>query len=151
MISFETAKQLKELGLKWVYNQSDCFYYIISTSINNYNNGNYNGIITHTYKYPGNKFVYSGKWGFGFNRDIEESEEEINKVVNYHIFAPRLDQMLTEIEKYKYEHIKLEYWRDWNEGNGLWQLILWKGRWYEFKASTPEEATALALIWILKQ
>jgi len=151
MISFEMAKELKDAGLEWKYNQSDCFYYLLSTSINNFNNGKYTGIITHTYKYPGNKFVYSGEWGFGFNLDGEEVEEEIKKVVKNYIFAPRLDQMLIEIEKKKYEHIKLEYWRDWDEGKGIWQLMIWKGTWYEFKANTPEEATALALIWILKQ
>ena len=29
--------------------------------------------------------------------------------------------------------------------------MIWKGTWYEFKANTPEEATALALIWVLEQ
>ena len=99
MISFELAKRLKDAGLKWKYNQSDCFYYKLSTSVNNLNNGNYTGIITYTYKYPGNKFVYSGEWGFGFNLDGEKAEEEIDKMIKYNIFAPRLDQMLIEIEK----------------------------------------------------
>ena len=36
---------------------------------------------------------------FGFSLDGEETEEEIKKMIKYNIFAPRLDQMLIEIEK----------------------------------------------------
>lgn len=151
MISFEIAKKLKEAGLQWKYNQGDCCYHILSTTIDNYNNENYTGIITNTYKYPGNKFVYSGEWGFGFNYDDEDAEDEIKRLIKYHIFAPTLSQMLIEIDKQKYESVKLEYWRDWNEGKGVWQFMIWKGMWYEFKSDIPEEAVALALISVLKK
>ena len=143
MISFETAKKLKEAGLQWEYNQNDCFYHILSTTTESIRNGNITGIITHSYKYPGNKFVYSGEWGFGFNLSDEAAEKEIERVVKYSIFAPRLDQLLAEIEKYS-EFVKITKL----VMGGNWLCVIDARE--QFEAKTPDEAAGLALIWILK-
>ena len=62
-----------------------------------------------------------------------------------YIWLPRLDQLLAEIEKCAYEWC-LEQARD------KYRLSLWfdQACVYEFRASTPEDAAAQALLWILE-
>lgn len=67
------------------------------------------------------------------------------------IFAPRLDQLLAEIEKRGYEHHKLEYWRDKPDNHKHWFLLWADGHWQEFKTGTPDDAAAEALLWILQR
>jgi len=141
MISLEKAKALKVAGLLWEYTQSDCFYY-------NYPYKD-NAGFTHTYRYPGNKFVYSGKWGSGFSG--EDAEEAIRKIVQQHIFAPRLSQLLTEIEKRGWNADSVTL-KDGGYGCDIYWLSATVQTIYKtFAGESREDAVADALIWIKRK
>jgi len=129
MISLETAKNLKIAGLEWAYEYGfpkDCVYY--------------KGKL-HEVDGPGADNTFRlAPWGNYVKQD-------------YIAFAPRLDQLLAEIEKrwsdYTLTHTKhdspqykialesVTNWEGWHKLDG------------EFTADSPEEAAADALIWIL--
>jgi len=141
MISLETAKKLKDVGLKWGPQQGDLFY-------SNYMGGQ-----------EWNKRLLS-------YADIVIYRDNPKYLKNDWIFAPRLDQLLAEVEgrghwcaimptnavgvdvSYFTELYRLgelsghleAVWR--KEADGF--LIS------EFKADSPEEAVAAALLWILE-
>lgn len=85
-------------------------------------------------------------WVFGTN-SIDLITIDRNDIVPKSIiFLPSLDQLLAEIEKCAYEWC-LEQARD------KYRLSLWfdQACVYEFRADTPEDAAAEALLWILSQ
>ena len=120
MISLETAKKLKEAGLKWESKVGDCFYF------NNTNN----------------------LW-------LIKDEFSNRKEIKLGTFAPRLDQLLSEIEKrsgrYKYELTGSRVYYLSNNLKPKYRITIQTDRVLPFFADSPEEATAQALLWILKQ
>ena len=124
MLSLELVKRLKELGLGWEPQEGDFLYY-------------------HTYGEESELGVIS-------DSDMGEHREESldNIYTGEWIFAPRLDQLLAEIEGRGYGW-KLEKFHAYN----LRRMQIYKindllGC---FEADSPEEAAAKALIWILEQ
>lgn len=119
MISLETARKLKEAGLQWEPQMGDFLYYftVLGTTVT---------------------------WRISV---ISEDDNEDSNIVIYiddgdWIFAPRLDQLLAEIEK-----------RGWK-----WSIVPSRNRYClifttvkQFVADSPDEAAALALLWILEQ
>jgi hypothetical protein len=113
MISLETAKKLKEAGLKWKPKTGDWGY------------NAYRGLFLIHYPHP----QYA----------IQSS----------YIYAPRLDQMLAEIEKLGYAYRVTGKW-----GIEPYKITVIKEKpLLDFNSwgYSPEEATAQALIWILEQ
>jgi len=126
MISFETAKALKEAGLQWKPQIGDWFY-------------------TNHRRYV--------------HMVIDLSELQVQED---YVFDPRLDQMLKDIEGQGFRYIleptgkkdEVQYCLtllEWDDnvaeisfGNG-WHLSA------NFCATSPEEATAQALLWILRR
>lgn len=126
MLSLETAKRLKELGLRWEPQEGDFLYY-------------------HTYGEESELGVIN-------DSDMGENREESldNIYTGEWIFAPRLDQLLAEIEGRGYEwdlHTFDGYYEIqivcYFDGHKKKELTLMKG--------SPEEAAAQALVWILEQ
>lgn len=124
MLSLELAKRLKELGLRWEPQEGDFLYY-------------------HTYG-------EESKLGVINDSDMGENREESldNIYTGEWIFAPRLDQLLAEIEKRGYAW-KLEKFHAYN----LRRMEIYKVNDLLgcFEDNSPEEAAAQALIWILEQ
>lgn len=124
MLSLETAKKLKETGLEWEPKECD-FYY-------------------RTWN-PGCSSEYTC-------REILTEDELESGLCKGDTFAPRLDQLLAEIEKvFDWNIGSREFWPDKPKYcMGLFgddgQYI--KGQFY---GHTPEEAAAEALLWILKE
>lgn len=119
MLSLELVKRLKELGLEWEPQRGDWYY----------NHHGYVSGTTTTLDLLNEVTVL-----------IQSiSRDYANRTVH---FAPRLDQLLAEIEKRGYK------WGLLYEG----QISVSKGTNYKtFDADSPEEAAAAALIWILEQ
>lgn len=125
MLSLETAKKLKDAGLQWEPQIGDWFYnshgYVFDTTLDLLNE------VTVLI----NSFARSYA-----NRTI--------------VFAPRLDQMLVEIEK-----------RGWTwmlyapNDEGKYGIDIGNGSIYDnnktILADSPDEAAAQALLWILEQ
>ena len=116
MITIETAKKLKDEGLKWEPKVGDYYYY----------DSNYQMIKS--------------------EREAEWIEEDICNGIPGYYFAPKLDQLLMEIEKqgWQIELVKL----------ARWKMTIWRvasGRSWLFTGETFEEATADALLWLLEQ
>ena len=127
MISLETAKKLKKAGLKWEPETCDTYY-----------------------------------WPRKFNNpvqvmhrdfDLLQKEQDTKGIV----WAPRLDQLLAEIERREYyavlrtcsfnQELSKEQCRVsvWKEGDPIHKK---PHGWY---ADTPDEAAAQALLWILER
>lgn len=125
MIGLETARKLKEAGLKWEPKVGDWIY-------------NHHGFISQTTLDCIGKTEVS-QW-------IAIAKDYCNRTVD---FAPRLDQMLTEIEGQGYG------WAlDGSVNNPAGNYNCWvvcKGNCECFFADSPEEAAALALFWIYEQ
>jgi len=134
MIKLETAQALKDAGLEWEPKWGD--YFVIPEVFAD-------GI--------------SMLMDFGLIESYKANDPKDNweDALKKYIWLPRLDQLLAEVE-----------------GRGfIWELIIdrdWNGREYtakgycfyiknknmifrEFKADSPEEAAAQALLWILQQ
>lgn len=125
MISLETAKKLKEAGLKWEPKDGDAVYF--DTVVH---------FLTGEIRY-----ILFGDYPTGANL--------YPMVHDLVVYAPRLDQLLAEIEargqvcdigragyNIKYYYCALSY-------PDCQQI--------EFTAPSPGEAAAAALLWILKQ
>lgn len=113
MISLETAKKLKEAGLKWEPEHGDWFHHN------------------------------------AFGHEIVSNKFPPEKVTEGFIWLPRLDQLLSEVEKRGW------YWSIYkdrmldNYACFINQLAGGNGK--QCIEKSPEEATAEALIWILEQ
>lgn len=123
MISLELAKKLKEAGLEWEPQIGDMFYF-------------------KTFKDWGIDAINSED----VNNNLDETRDFIEE--GFWILAPRLDQLLAEIER-------RGYW--WSIENGLAEYLCFfvkqDGKKFikqSFWANSPEEATAQALLWILE-
>lgn len=122
MVSLELAQKLKESGLVWEPQEGDCLSIL-------YNRG-----LPSEYR----KLVY-------LNEDDVIDYAETNGEVR----LPSLDQLLAEIDErgyfYTLSNVRVKsaslYKRD---ENGYFRLI------DEFRADSLEDATAIALLWILR-
>jgi len=132
VISLDTAKKLKDAGLKWEPQEGDWFYWWVNGAI-----------------------------------DVLSTHNQLLVQCSGGIFAPRLDQLLAEIEKRGYwcaimptnaVGIDVNYLAELyrlGELSGHLELV-WRKEVdgfliAEFRADSPEEAATLALIWILEQ
>lgn len=114
MITYETAKALREAGLKWKPEIGDWFYMPKGEG----------------------PLLY---WN-------PETDKEL--MVLYSVFAPRLDQLLAEIEKRGYDYDLSSPFHDEPYNCFLWHNgAKKKGK----DNNSPEEAAAKALLWVLKQ
>jgi hypothetical protein len=122
MLSLETAKSLKEAGLKWEPKMGDLF-------VADYDNG------------------------------LGPTPVDVVKTNNFgepgpeHIWLPRLDQLLAEIEKH---HIGgYTHGRDLRGYFTIVTVVNTRGyglsRYEARHNDSPEEAAAQALLWILKE
>ena len=123
MLSLETAQRLKAAGLKWEPQEGDFLYY------HTYGEGSELGVISDSdmgeHREESLDNIYTGEW----------------------IFAPRLDQLLAEIEKRGWKHELYSH-----PEFGKYHCVIQKGGIRRlFDANSPEEAAAQALIWILAQ
>jgi hypothetical protein len=127
MISLKTARKLKEAGLKWEPQAGDMYHWESLTDGWEMRTVQECEIVNALYEIM--ELITEGEW----------------------LFAPRLDQLLAEIEKRGY----------------AWELSVDEAdkppyaicifstpreigqKW--FTADSPEEAAALALLWILEQ
>jgi len=151
VISLETARKLKEAGLRWEPRAGDCFFDLSWTPTYE--------VIKHVRRYePEYKLIYS--WEYFEDYLSGKRAFRLDKTsLNDTIFAPRLEQLLAEIVKRIPEgtEVGLEYWNCMWQGIEMkWQLGMGqdKDSYYyehEFVADTPEEAAAQALLWILEQ
>lgn len=122
VVSLENARKLEDAGLSQSIGAGDYGYI--------------------EYKNRGNQAVFLVLFNNCF-----EFLNEINKG-NTVIKAPKLDQLLAEIEK----RLPLWLWVLSKEPTGAYNLGLWEHSSHcvcEFTANTPKEAAADALIWIL--
>jgi len=128
VISLETAKKLKKAGLKWEPRQGDWIY-------------NHHGFVSGTTTtldliVEGTVLVHSIARDY-LNRTVE--------------FAPRLDQLLAEIEK-RGHRWEIGHYDD-NEDIYYIAIVSKKTRLtgHQFTANSPEESAANALLWIYEQ
>jgi len=152
MISLKIAKELKEAGFKWQPQEGDKFYYA------GYENHPECEAVSITFisRLSDYELKFRGRWGSGYSevvmdRTVEDVKKDINNLIDRHFFAPRLDQLLIEIEKrsWKWQLRALtmsEYCVQLRASNILNGLIWGDGLY----ANSPEDAVALGLIWILK-
>lgn len=130
MISLETARKLKEAGLKWEPQEGDLCY------------DTQNERITSITEEDGE-----------FYQKIKDTQA--NELVYFRkntIWIPRLDQLLAEIEWYFNWNIGSgEFWPD--KPKYCMGLFGEDGQYVkgQFYANSPDEAAAQALIWILEQ
>ena len=98
-----------------------------------------------------------GDWNhhYVFGIGIVTSESPPKVVGENFTFAPRLDQLLSEIEKqsgrYKYELTGSRVYPLSNNLKPKYRITIQTDRVLPFFADSPEEAAAEALIWILEQ
>ena len=134
MISLEKAKKLKEAGLEWEPQIGDMFYW---------QNGKDWGII----RLPSEDA----------NNNLDEIRDYIDE--GFWIFAPRLDQLLAEIEKrgYSWEMrtvIDESQSVRFNAKNIAYWIHVWKTGHIEWEDgfkrafTSPSNAAASALLWI---
>ena len=123
MISLELAKKLKEAGLEWEPKLGD--HYIIPAVFE-----------------VGLHEVMDTKQIMSYHKNPKEWEESIRGFV----FAPRLDQLLAEIERlgWKYEL------RNDEAGIDYVCFVFSEGYNEYAHANTPTNAAAEALLWILE-
>ena len=122
MLSLELAKKLKEAGLKWEQHELDFYHW----------------------PYRGDLYQLMC---FEIALFYCDDDEAYKTTKEHGIFAPRLDQLLTEINKKgrKYElysHPEFGKYHCITQRGGERRL---------FDADSPEEAAAKALVWILEQ
>ena len=132
MISLKTARKLKEAGLKWEPQAGDMYHWESLTDGWEMRTVQECEIVNALYEII--ELITEGEW----------------------LFAPRLDQMLAEIEKRGWEWelgiLTLNDGRTYMIDVALEELIKTESEeWKSFVADSPEEATAQALLWILKQ
>lgn len=135
MLSLETARKLKETGLRWEPQIGDWFYYL--------------------YPYHSN---YTLRIFTAHTCTITQKEFEklLNDIKENGIWCPRLEQLLAEITKRlpKEAIIGLEY-PNWQEEK-KWEIVgigmdsKFPSHEHIFADDTPDEAAAQALLWILK-
>ena len=122
MISLKLSRELQDAGLKWEPSKGDWFYW-----------------------------ENRGKWNLDVlpARDIDT--EFLDDVEVYgHVFCPRLDQLLQEIEArgwgwslFRDDVGHIQYHINIYNSAGEQHELIW--------GATPEEAAAQALLWILKE
>lgn len=120
MLSIEMAKKLKEAGLVWNPDIGDIFFYD------------------------------EGHWDSLSLNDVINGEfkgEILDYIEEEWLFAPRLDQLLAEIEKRGWKHELYSH-----PEFGKYHCVIQKGGIRRlFDANSPEEAAAQSLLWILEQ
>lgn len=124
MISLETAKKLREAGSQWEPREGDWYY-------------------------------HADKWGKILSPQpflVDSRVLKHGKIGLSDIFAPRLDQLLIEIEQYgyKWDIGNLGSFRDDDVCIGLFnnetrECVM------QFFGDTPEETATQALLWILER
>lgn len=122
VISSETARKLKEAGLRWEPQIGDWYYH-----------ANKCGEILSPQPFL-----------------VDSRVLKYRKIGLSDVFAPRLDQLLAEIEK------RGTYWALYHIGPppaeyGLQLMNYPTGMTKSFWADTPDEAAAQALLWILER
>lgn len=123
MINHKLSRELQDAGLKWEPTKGDWFYW-----------------------------ENRGKWNLDVlpARDID-TEFLDNIDVYGHVYCPRLDQLLQEIEARGYEWTVVSPYKR----NPVYGIAVYyhgcvaDGLRKAFEAATPEEAAAQALLWIL--
>ena len=81
-----------------------------------------------------------------------ENPQEWEESIKSSVFAPRLDQLLAEIEKLKSDYRLSGSQSQTMEDKWLHKIRVWaKDDGWDFIGSSPEEAAAKALVWILEQ
>jgi len=136
MLSLETAKRLKDAGLKWEPQYGD-----IMTSM--YDGFKDNSYVLDEYLVIDKEFI----------EDYPALKpDELKEFRKWAIFLPRLDQLLDEIEGRGY------VWKLRSRADGKYFVALFGKndenylvQRYWAEADSPEEAAAAALIWILEQ
>lgn len=150
MISLETARKLKEAGLCWEPQAGDCFYDITMHYIRE---------IKHVRKYdPEYKLIYTWEYFEDYLR--KENGFRHDKVsLKDAVFAPRLEQLLSEIEKRGYK-VRIGNTNPWEIAEGYEKYtcsLLQEGTnkrfviVFEAGDNMIEEAAAKALLWILER
>lgn len=174
MLNLETAKKLKDAGLKWEPKLGDLFAYvddgeelreqweIASTNIYAISGEKHlvdelggrmvffgGGLCVRGTGCRTNETYCSCMNKTGFNPDLK-----VYSVASWEkkLWLPRLDQLLAEIEKRGY------VWKLRSRADGKYFVALFGKndenylvQCYWTEADSPEEAAAQALIWILKQ
>jgi hypothetical protein len=132
MISLELAKRLKDAGLWWEWPSSGDFIY----------------------NHMANRYGCVDEWIYT-KKEVKKYWED-GRVD----FAPRLDQLLGEIEKRGYEYEQgVSYVTGGPMMPGRYKHGYWCEIWFtkdlginhRITADTPEEAVAQALLWILER
>ena len=147
MISFETARKLKEAGLykllcigDWIYFDKEEVERVEKI---------------HGYNHSPELWQKPTPLDLDDVERMDEPEDEHDLKLSLAIFAPRLDQLLSEIEKqsgrYKYELTGSRVYPLSNNLKPKYRITIQTDRVLPFFADSPEEATAEALIWILEQ
>lgn len=139
MINLELAQKLKTAGLEWKPEALDRFYW------HGYNNPFYvwhvNNGVKIVVKLP---VIEVTRWSGSYQEQMETDEC---------VWAPRLDQLFTEIAKhYCWDIGNLGSFAE-NENKVCIGLFDKETREYvkgQIYANTPEDAAALALLWILE-
>lgn len=133
MLSLATAKKLRDAGFRWRPWFGDQYYIDLGNGIPSLNN-------------------ISGTVVIADATDIGYAELCLQNKEDCPVFAPRLDQLLAEIEKrgYRWDIGNLGFFRDDDVCIGLFDE---ETREYvaQFLGVMPEEVAALALIWILER
>lgn len=130
MISLEIAKKLKEAGLEWEPKQGD-FYWFVTPDESRIG------------------FVQNNRGAEGFKAHVDRCRG----IVCTYVFAPRLDQLLAEIEKRGFIWALDVSATNGNKVIGYAMNIATSLDWEdeeEFRSDSPEEAAASALLWILE-
>ena len=128
LISLELAKRLKEAGLTWEPQIGDMFYW-----------------------HNGKDWEIDALTSEDVNGRLDETRDFIEE--GFWILAPRLDQLLGEIEKRGFIWAFDVSATNGNKVIGYAMNIATSLDWEdeeEFRSDSPEEAAASALLWILE-
>jgi hypothetical protein len=128
LISLELAKRLKEAGLTWEPQIGDMFYW-----------------------HNGKDWEIDALTSEDVNGRLDETRDFIEE--GFWILAPRLDQLLAEIEKRGFIWALDVSATNGNKVIGYAMNIATSLDWEdeeEFRSDSPEEAAASALLWILE-
>ena len=128
LISLELAKRLKEAGLTWEPQIGDMFYW-----------------------HNGKDWEIDALTSEDVNGRLDETRDFIEE--GFWILAPRLDQLLGEIEKQGFIWVLDVSATNGNKVIGYAMNIATSLDWEdeeEFRSDSPEEAAASALLWILE-
>lgn len=160
MLSLETAKRLKESGLRRnEFKKGDCFYWdephlIIDSPIkeHEYPMVIYQAITVISVDEPKYKrYSFSRQGGF-WNLERQLSEEESIAHIPKVVWTPSLSQLLAEIEARGWG-----YGLDHSFSSKKYRFGIYRGingrdfKGKNFWGATPDEAAAQALLWILEQ